>query len=165
MGRRVIVLCFIWWTMGLFIGTPNLLTGVNKWTSQLWEIKQTFSELEARSAFLRAQNEEQTFLGKISLDRFDRNSLSREYGNFGDRLSTRSILNPYSIYGSSTSPYSAFNPNSFSPPEIVVYDEEGTAVVIGYLTVNPRYRGAPNTLNYDARKLLIWLEEQQYQIH
>lgn len=51
-----------------------------------------------------------TFLGNLNNNRYDPDSVSNPYGQYGSRYSPNSINNPYGMYGSPYSPYSARNP-------------------------------------------------------
>lgn len=44
------------------------------------------------------------FLGNLNANRFDPNSISNPYGQYGSRYSPNSINNPYSAYGNPYSP-------------------------------------------------------------
>jgi len=59
------------------------------------------------------------YLGTLSANRYDANSTSNPYGEYGSRYSDKSINNPYGIYGSPYSPYSANNPYTTTAPVIV----------------------------------------------
>jgi hypothetical protein len=62
------------------------------------------------------------YLGNLSTNRYDPNSVSNPYGRYGSRYSPDSINNPYGQYGSRYSPDSARNPYALSPP--VIADRE-----------------------------------------
>lgn len=71
-----------------------------------------------------------TYLGTLSSNRYDANSVSNPYGPYGSRYSPTSINNPYSIYGSPYSPLSATNPYATQAPVIV-------NPYLGRLSANP----------------------------
>ena len=71
-----------------------------------------------------------TYLGVLSSNRFDPESVSNPYGVYGSKYSPTSINNPYSIYGSKYSPYSATNPYATEAPKIV-------NPYLGRLSTNP----------------------------
>jgi len=50
------------------------------------------------------------YLGNLSTNRYDPNSVSNPHGQYGSRYSPDSINNPYGQYGSRYSPDSARNP-------------------------------------------------------
>ncbi|MDP3759825.1 MAG: hypothetical protein Q8R01_04830 [Ramlibacter sp.] len=72
-----------------------------------------------------------TFLGKVTKNRFDKDSLRNQFGNYGNRYSPKSIFNQYSPYGSRYSALSPFNQYSTTPPRFV---KNGMA--LSYLTAN-----------------------------
>ena len=59
------------------------------------------------------------YLGTLSANRYDSESVSNPYGEYGSRYSDKSINNPYGIYGSRYSPYSATNPYTTTAPVII----------------------------------------------
>ncbi|MCA6574577.1 MAG: hypothetical protein IM537_04570 [Pseudanabaena sp. M57BS1SP1A06MG] len=77
------------------------------------------------------------FLGCINCNKFDDNSLSNRFGDFGSRFSETSIYNRFGNWGSKFSDVSACNPRATNPPVIV--DKEGNFQ--GYLTLNRRING------------------------
>src|SRR5262245_65231446 len=60
-----------------------------------------------------------TYLGRLSANKYDSESVSNEYGRYGSPYSSTSINNPYSRYGSPYSSHSARNPYATSAPVIV----------------------------------------------
>ena len=50
------------------------------------------------------------YLGNLSANRFDPDSTSNPFGQYGSRFSPDSVNNPYGQYGSRFSPDSARNP-------------------------------------------------------
>lgn len=77
-------------------------------------------------------NDQKTFLGKLVTDKYDDDSFSYSYGNYGSKYSRTSIFNKYGNYGSKYSNESAFNKYASKPPIIV--DSNGQFVA--YLTEN-----------------------------
>lgn len=61
------------------------------------------------------------YLGNLSSNQYDPNSVSNPYGRYGSQYSPDSINNPYGKYGSPYSPNSVNNPyaNSDDTPRIV----------------------------------------------
>ena len=51
-----------------------------------------------------------TYLGRLNSNRFDPDSVSNPYGQYGSRFAPDGINNPYSQYGSRFSPNSVRNP-------------------------------------------------------
>ncbi len=64
-----------------------------------------FADLEG--AVIVAQDKE--FLGVISIDKYDSDSIANRYGSYGSKYSSKCIFNHYSRYGSEYSSLSAFN--------------------------------------------------------
>jgi hypothetical protein len=73
-----------------------------------------------------------TYLGNLSANVFDPNSISNPYGRFGSSLSSQSVANPYSIYGSPFSSQGVTNPYATDTPKI--YGQDGT--YLGKLSSN-----------------------------
>ncbi len=76
-------------------------------------------------------NDGTEFLGTLSTNRYDSDSIFNKYGSYGSKYSSTSIWNPYGTYGSKYSIDSAFNKYSTSPP-IIVYNGQA----IAYVSVN-----------------------------
>jgi hypothetical protein len=74
----------------------------------------------------------QTYLGNLSANRFDPNSISNPYGA-GSPYKPNGVNNPYSTYGSPFSPKSATNPYATQPP--LLFDQSGR--FRGTLSANP----------------------------
>lgn len=62
------------------------------------------------------------YLGTLSSNKYDPNSVSNEYGRYGSKYSPDSINNEYGKYGSQYSNDSPSNPYATNPPRIV-HDE------------------------------------------
>ena len=88
------------------------------------------------------------YLGRISTNRFDSESILNPLGPFGSQLSGTSIFNRRGSYGSQQSWLSPFSQRTCAPPEIVV---NGSRVC--FLTANSRF-----TPRLDPHELLVWLE-------
>lgn len=90
------------------------------------------------------------FLGKLTLNQYDSESISNTYGSYGSLYSSTSIKNPYSHYGSPYSSLSPFNQYSSTPPIIYIRGRK-----YGYLSKN-RYKSGtvvdPDSLNEFMRK-------------
>lgn len=71
------------------------------------------------------------FLGTISSNRFDLDSIANPFGTYGNTFSNLSIWNEFGTYGNTFSTMSPFNAFTTTPPVIV---ENG--VVVAYLTNN-----------------------------
>lgn len=59
-----------------------------------------------------------TYLGKLSNNKYDPESVSNPYGKYGSKYSPNSINNPYGVYGSKYSNKSPNNPYATNPPLI-----------------------------------------------
>lgn len=67
----------------------------------------------------RVYGSDGTYLGKLSTNPYDPESIANPYGRYGNSYSPDSINNPYGRYGGTFSPYSAFNPYAIDPPVVV----------------------------------------------
>jgi hypothetical protein len=65
------------------------------------------------------------YLGNLSANPYDPNSVSNPYGRYGSSYSADSINNPYGQYGSRYSNDSPNNPYATNAPGIYGGDEEG----------------------------------------
>jgi hypothetical protein len=74
-----------------------------------------------------------TYLGELSNNPFDPNSVSNPFGKYGSPYSPDSVNNPYGKYGSKFSEQSATNPFASKAPTIVA--PNGAA--LGQLSANP----------------------------
>jgi hypothetical protein len=97
-------------------------------------------------------NDGKTYLGKLTTNEFDAESIFNEYGTYGSPYSSKSIWNEYGKYGSKYSNESAFNEYATKPP-IIVFDGE----IIGYLTTNAYINSG-----ISPYELYSWLEENGY---
>jgi len=89
-----------------------------------------------KGASVFAQDDEQTYLGKID-NKYNSESIFNEYGTYGNDYSSKSIWNEYSEFGNEYSSLSPFNGYSSSPPMIIKNGK-----IIGYLTTNEFISGA-----------------------
>ena len=71
------------------------------------------------------------FLGKITTNRYDQDSLLNKYGPYGSKYSTTSIFNIYSQYGSKYGSYSINNPYCGTPPKLYI-----KGVFAGHVSAN-----------------------------
>jgi hypothetical protein len=88
--------------------------------------------------YLYADNEDHTYLGKITSDDTDSDSIFNTYGKYGSKYQSDSIWNTYGTYGSEFSKYSPFNEYTRTPP--IIKNEKGETV--GRLTINEYVSGA-----------------------
>ncbi len=95
-----------------------------------------------RGGKVLAQNDENTYLGKIT-NKYDSESIFSEHGPYGSSYYANSLWNRNGEFGSKYGPYSAFNSNSSKPPMII---KEGK--IVGYITTNKWISGgcSPNLL-------------------
>lgn len=87
------------------------------------------NRIRNRESFLLAADG--NFVGKLTTNIYDVESICNQYGVYGSRYSARSIWNQYSQYGSQYALYSAYNQYTMSPPVIYL-----KGVKYGYLTKN-----------------------------
>jgi hypothetical protein len=73
-----------------------------------------------------------TYLGHLSANRYDSDSIANPYGQYGSRYAANSINNPYGRFGSRCSSSSPRNPYSTNGPSI--YGADGT--YLGKLSTN-----------------------------
>ncbi|AGA78886.1 hypothetical protein [Echinicola vietnamensis] len=107
------------------------------------------SEFNRQDSYLEA--DDGTFLGKLTSNEYDSESVLNKYGNFGSQYSTTSIFNEYGTYGGTYSSQSPFNEYSTTPPKIYINGE-----FWGYLTVNEYLSG--NKLN--PKELKNWISQK-----
>ena len=93
-------------------------------------------------------DEHKVFLGCLSCDEFDTDSVRNQFGSHGSQFASESILNQFGEYGSAFSTHSACNAMASDPP--VVVDDSGQAY--GRLTVNS------SAQQIDDPKILGWLQ-------
>lgn len=103
--------------------------------------------LSLHQSFLVANDGQ--FLGKLTLNRYDSESIFNKYGNYGNPYSSTSIFNKYSSYGSPYSSLSPSNPYTSTPPAIYL-----KGIFYGYLTKN-NYIGG---VRLDPDNITNWLE-------
>lgn len=96
---------------------------------------QSLSDLDGNAFLFNFKTKQ--FLGNISSDRLDDESICKQFGDYGNQFSDVSILNRFGDYGDQFSDFSAFNPNAEYPPMIVLNNWEPVAIV----TNNPRLNG------------------------
>jgi hypothetical protein len=87
---------------------------------------------------LIADDGKYTYLGKLTTNKFDPDSIFNEFGRYGSKFSSTSIWNKFGTYGSPFSSFSPFNEFSVSPPMII----DGNHNIVGRLTVNKFVPGA-----------------------
>src|SRR6478672_477808 len=69
-----------------------------------------------------------TFLGVVSSNQYDLNSISNPHGQYGSPHGLYSVRNQYSMYGGSYGIYSPYNSNCLQPP-VIVYNGKVVLIV------------------------------------
>ena len=101
------------------------------------------SNAKALELYLFGGKDYTVFLGCLTCNKYDGNSIWNKYGKYGSKYSGLSIWNPYGTYGSKYSTYSPWNRYSQSAPGI--FDEEHN--FYGYFSVNP-YHGKKTKIEF-----------------
>lgn len=109
---------------------PEYASALKLSTAELWMILKVKAKTELWDASIIADDDKNTFLGKISA-KFDTDSIFYNYGDYGSKFGTHSIWNNFSDYGGKFSEHSAFNKLASSPPLIVKNRK-----IIGRLTIS-----------------------------
>jgi hypothetical protein len=91
----------------------NLLDGVYQ--------KQAQATSAPHDSCLIAQDNQ--YLGRITDNQYDTNSILNQYGPYGSRYSSTSIFNPYSPYGSEYGQFSINNPYCSTPPKLFIHGQ------------------------------------------
>lgn len=78
-----------------------------------------------------------TYLGRISSNKYDSDSVCNRYGEYGSKYASTSVRNKYGTYGSAYSGSSAYDKYTSTPPAIIL-----GGVQVGYLTKNRVLPGA-----------------------
>lgn len=95
--------------------------------------------INGRESFIVANDGQ--FLGKLTLNKFDSDSIYNEFGNYGSKFSATSIFNKFSNYGSPFSSLSPFNQFSNTPPYIYLHGVKHAYLSVnqflGFKTLNP----------------------------
>lgn len=90
-------------------------------------------------------NDLKTFLGKLTTNAYDIDSIFNEYGTYGSEYQSKSIWNNYGTYGGEFSNQSPFNKFATEPPAIVLDGK-----VIGYLSLNTTINGAVSPVGLES---------------
>lgn len=86
--------------------------------------------------------EDGQYLGKITDNSYETDSILNQYGPYGSQYSNTSIFNPYSPYGSQYGAYSVNNPYCSVPPKLFINSR-----FMGHVTAN---RYVPNRIASEA---------------
>jgi len=92
----------------------------------------TFPSVSKKYLYIVADNKESTYLGKLSTNKYDKESIYNKYGDYGSEYKKTCIWNQYGDFGGEYSKYSPYNKYTSNSPKI--YDSTGKYV--GRLTVN-----------------------------
>ncbi len=87
------------------------------------------------------------YLGTVSRDKYDPESISNQYGQYGGFYGLYSIFNQYGQYGSKYSRLSPFNAYSSTPPRVLLDGQ-----YVGQLSANTYLRD-----RIDVEELVAWL--------
>jgi len=87
------------------------------------------------------KNQKYKYLGKYSANKYDPESISNKYGQYGSKYSPESVNNPYSLYGSPYSPSSVNNPYVSGASSPILVGENG------------KYLGRLNSNKYDPESV------------
>lgn len=101
--------------------------------------------IRRQESFLLAQDGQ--FLGILSSNKYQTDSVMNEYGTYGSKYSSTSIFNQYSQYGSRYGFYSPFNPYTSTPPQIILKGQW-----VGLLTANTFLQN-----RLDPHQLFDWI--------
>lgn len=93
--------------------------------------------------YLFSDDDKHVYLGKLTANEFDLESVYNEFGTYGNKFSSTSIFNKFGIYGSKYSAYSPFNPYALNPPVIIIFDD-GKVSGGGILSCNTIFANALN---------------------
>lgn len=96
-----------------------------------------------------------TFLGVITEDAYQQQSIFYKYGPYGSEDRMASIWNKYSTYGAKTSDLSPFSKRATKPPRVMKNGD-----CIGYLTISPTC-----TQRIHPRVLVLFLTEKSKAIY
>lgn len=105
--------------------------------------------IRRQESFLLAQDGQ--FLGILSSNRYQTDSVMNEYGSYGSKYSSTSIFNQYGLYGGRYASYSPFNPYTNTPPKIILRGCE-----VAFLTTNTYLRN-----RLDPYQLFDWIRENK----
>ena len=101
---------------------------------------QLSSYCDFEGLYIFAQDSKLQYLGKITSNNYDSESIINDFGAYGNPYSSTSIRNEFSDYGSSYGTYSAYNDFALYPPRIVEYNEATQSFdFIAYLTTNTTF--------------------------
>lgn len=91
------------------------------------------------------------FLGKLTFNELDTESILNRFGEYGNRFSSKSIYNRFGNYGNRFSSLSPFNKFTNTPPKIYI-----NGSFWGFLTKN--HLAGRNTV--DPENLISWMKSK-----
>jgi hypothetical protein len=94
----------------------------------------TVADIDGKATLLASDG---TYLGKVSSNQFESESICNEFGTYGSEFASKSVRNEFGTYGSPFASQSAYNEFTSTPPRIIYQGG-----VVGYLTKNEFLRGA-----------------------
>lgn len=95
-------------------------------------------KVQVWTLILIADDDKKTYLGRLTTNKFDSESIYNDFGTYGSKFSSNSIWNEFGSFGGKFSSYSPFNEFTSTPPLIV----DGNGNIFGRLTVNKFVTGA-----------------------
>jgi hypothetical protein len=110
------------------------------------DTQEIIERVNNQESFLLSQDNQ--YLGKLTLNKYDTESIFNEYGVYGSKYSATSIFNTYSNYGSPYSSLSPFNKYTNTPPIIYLFGQK-----FAYLSEN-KYLGGVVVDPNDLKSLL-----------
>jgi hypothetical protein len=127
------------WVEGDFVDAETVLDEEAPWTSLSPEGGSGYSSLvpipSLGDLYLFAQDNDTTYLGLLTTNRYMSDSVFNRYGSYGSRYSATSIWNSYGCFGGAYSIYSAFNRYTTTPPMIIHVLHDSVSLV-GHVTKN-----------------------------
>jgi hypothetical protein len=102
----------------------------------------------SQDLYLRGDGYKGEFLGCLTCNKYDSESICNKYGTYGSKYSSESIWNKYGTYGSKYSSESPWNKYSTNGPKI--YNKEGE--YYGRYTINI-YDSDSSELSRNLKKL------------
>ena len=109
--------------------------------------REILEKIDNSESFLLADDGQ--YLGKLTLNKYDSESIMNQYGSYGSKYSSTSIFNQYGSYGSKYSSLSPYNQYSSTPPLIYLRGRK-----VGFLTKN-RYVSLPGI---DPVDIIDWMK-------
>jgi hypothetical protein len=77
-----------------------------------------------------------TFLGTVTTDRYDQDSICNRFGEYGSKFN-ESIFNTFGTHGGKFSELGSYNRNATHPPRVIDVQRR---VLVAYITKNPRFQ-------------------------